>query len=554
MNQPTDRALDVLLDSLPIMTWLTDTDLSVMWARGGAIRQLGLDCVVARGSRIPDMVGDAHPLVSAHQSALAGQTRSLDIEWTERSYQTLVQPLRDEQGSVIGCLGSAHDITELRQAERTILWQSAFDPLTGALNRNRFGERLDMILLQAKGLQRGVGLLVIDVDDFNPINSILGTVSGDEVLRALAKRITTSAPEDALIGRINGDEIAVVVSDASSADVHSLAEEIHRRLEEPFLAGEKEAYLSVSIGTAMFPFDGRTSEQLLRCARTAQRHAHQLGGHRSQVFFPALSIDSMQQMELDRGLRQALDRDEFFLVYQPQIRLTDGGVEGMEVLLRWRKDGDVLPAWSFIPRLEESQLMIPVGRWIIERAFGQLREWIAAGVDIGRLALNVGARQLSDESFVSHIRRVVSLHQIPPQLLDFEITETAAMQNVETSIRILEEVRELGAEITIDDFGTGYSSLNYLKRFTITGLKIDRSFVADLPSSRTGTAIVESMVATARALDLRLVAEGVENEDQAAWLRGAGCPTAQGFLFSKPIQADEVAGFIRARIAQVMQR
>jgi len=547
LNQPTGRTLDVLLESLPVMAWLTDSNLSVTWARGGAIRMLGLDCLISAGSQVNEIVGDAHPLVAAHQFALTGESRSLDVEWTERSYQTRVQPLRDEQGEVIGCLGSAHDVTELKRAERTIVWQSAFDPLTGALNRNRFSERLEILLLQAKRAERRVGVLIIDIDDFNPINSTVGNTAGDEVLRNFAKRIAAAAPEEALIGRIDGDEIAVVILDSTADELRSLSEAIHVRLDEPFLASDKELHLTVSIGMATFPFDGRSAEQLLRCAKAATRRAHQLGGRRSQVFFPALTIDSIQQIELDHGLRGALEREEFFLVYQPQIRLEDEAVEGLEVLLRWRKDGDVLPAWSFIPRLEESQLMIPVGHWIIDRALAQLKEWRAQGLQIGRLAINVGARQLGDDSLVSNVRRSLSAHGIPPEILEIEITETAAMQNVETSVRILEELRELGAEITIDDFGTGYSSLNYLKRFTITGLKIDRTFVADLPGSRTGAAIVESMIATANALDLRLVAEGVETEEQSAWLRQAGCPTAQGFLFSKPIPAGEVADYLRKR-------
>jgi len=402
-----------------------------------------------------------------------------------------------------------------------------------------------MLLLQAKRAGTQLTVILVDIDDFNPVNASLGHATGDEVLCAFARRVAAGASQNAVVGRVDGDEIAIVLTDSTTEEIQAVCRGIHEQLDHPFGAGDKELSLTVSIGTATFPFDGDSAERLLRCAKAATRRAYQLGGRRSQVFFPALTIDSIQQMELDQSLRRALEREEFFLVFQPQIRLEDGALEGLEVLLRWKKDGDVLPAWSFIPRLEESALMVPVGQWVIDRSLAQLKEWREHGLNPGRLAVNVGARQLSDELFVSNVRRSLCLHGISPESLDIEITETAAMQNVETSVHILEELRDLGAEISIDDFGTGYSSLNYLKHFTITGLKIDRSFVSDLPGSRTGAAIVHSMISTAKALDLRLVAEGVETEAQAVWLRQAGCASAQGFLFAKPMTADDVVPFLQ---------
>jgi diguanylate cyclase (GGDEF)-like protein len=546
-NQPAGPTLDLLLESLPVVIWLTDARLTVTWARGGAIRLTGIDQLFPNGTDIRSILGEGHPLLAAHQSALTGETRAVDVEWMERSYRTNIQPLRDGAGNITGCLGSAQDVTELKQAERTIVWQAAFDPLTGVLNRARFGEQLETMLLRARRAGQHVTVVVVDIDDFNPVNATYGMTTGDDVLRALTSRIGQSLPDDVLLGRVEGDELALILPDRTAEEVRAFTESIHAQLNEPFLAGERELHLTVSVGAATFPIDGRSAEHLLRCAKAAARRAHQLGGRRSQFFLPALTVDSVQKMELDHGLRHALEHEEFFLVYQPQVRLEDGAVEGLEVLLRWRKDGDVLPAWSFIPRLEETSLMVSVGRWIIDRALAQFQEWREAGLRPGRLAINVGARQLDDESFVTTVRRSLAQHRVPANLLDFEITETAAMQNVETSVRILDDLRQIGTDVTIDDFGTGYSSLNYLKRFTITGLKIDRTFVADVPESRTGAAIVEAMIATARALDLRLVAEGVESEEQAAWLRGAGCASAQGFLFSKPLAADAVAGFLESR-------
>ncbi len=543
-NEPTARTLELILESLPVVAWLTDGDLKLTWVCGGAIRTLAVDCLYPVGAPVTAIAGDDHPLVSAHGAAQRGETREIEIEWMQRSYSARVAPLRNEQGAVIGCSGTAYDVTELKRAERTILWQSSFDPLTGALNRSRFLEETDLLLLQAKRDGRPLTIVLVDIDDFGPVNASLGQARGDDVLRAFARRITAGAPARAIAGRVEGDEIAIALLEPAAGEVNTFCSDIHAAFADPFVAGEQELRLSVSIGSASHPGDGLNAEQLLRAAKAAAHRAHELGGGQSQIFFPALTIESTAHLELEQSLRRAVERGEFLLMYQPQVALADGSLQGIEVLLRWRKDDEILPARSFIPHLEASPLMVPVGHWIIDRALRQLKEWREAGLNPGRLAINVGARQLNDESFVSNVRRSLCLHGIPAELLDIEITETAAMQNLERSVHILEELRGLGAEISVDDFGTGYSSLSYLKLFTITGLKIDQTFVSDLPDSRTGTAIVEAMISTAKALDLRVVAEGVETEEQAAWLRRAGCASAQGFLFARPMPPEDIAAYL----------
>ncbi len=233
-------------------------------------------------------------------------------------------------------------------------------------------------------------------------------------------------------------------------------------------------------------------------------------------------------------------------MYQPQVNLVDGSLIGVEALLRWQKDGDILPAWSFIRHAEETALIVPIGEWVIDTAVEQLARWRKEGLDPGRLAINIGARQLADRSIIATANGALQKHRVPGSAIEMEITETAAMQNTETTARLLEELRALGIEITIDDFGTGYSSLAYLKRFAVTGLKIDRSFVADMTQSETAVAIVKAILATAQILGIRVVAEGVENESQAVQLRAQGCTEAQGFLYSRPLTAEAMTRYLES--------
>jgi EAL domain-containing protein (putative c-di-GMP-specific phosphodiesterase class I) len=315
----------------------------------------------------------------------------------------------------------------------------------------------------------------------------------------------------------------------------------------PFRAGTTEALLTVSIGIAEFPHHGSSVDHLLRAAEAALHRAIDLGGNQHQIASPDLSIAAAERLGMEMRLRRAIDRGELCLAYQPQVRLGDGELLGLEALLRWRCDGELIPAASFIRSVEESAVIVSVGEWVIEEACRQLRAWQDGGCAPPRVALNIGARHFQHPAFVSMIRRSIERHGIDSRMLEIEITETTAMHKAEASTLLIDELRELGLEITIDDFGTGYSSLAYLKRFAITGVKIDRSFVHDLPASRSATAIVRAILATAHALGLRVVAEGVEQPEQAGFLSAAGCDEAQGYWFGRPMGAEEVENYLRAR-------
>ena len=537
-------AVEHLLARLPMLAWATDPDLHLTWIDGGAAQALGLDHRSAIGgpvSRIFDCENQA--FVERHREAVAGRTQAFELGVLDRWYDLRIDPLCDRIGGIVGSVGMARDITKEKRAERSVLWHTSNDPVTGVLSRRRLCENLESLLRRSESAKRELAVLYIDVDDFGSINDSIGSEEADLVLRQIAGRISASCAE-ASVARAGADEFAIVIPSARTEEVEQICRDLHAQLCEPFATAGRSLHLSVSLGTAVFPRDGESVERLLDNAAAATRHAFEMGGNQSRIYSPALTARTSERLQMERDLRNALDRNEFFLMYQPQVRLSDGSISGIETLLRWRKDGDVVPAWSFIRRVEESPLMIPIGEWVFDNAMKQLAAWKEQGLHPGRLAVNLGARQLSDPSVVTSIRNTLARHEVGAESVDIEITETSAMQNLETTTKLIGELRAMGVSITVDDFGTGYSSLSYLQRFPITGLKIDRSFTADLPHSATAVAIVDAIISTARALGVRLVAEGVETEEQAAHLRAAGCSDAQGFLYARPLTAQAMTLYL----------
>lgn len=544
-------AVAEILGRVPLLVWATDSDLRITWIRGGAIRMLGIDLLCTPGATVESVFDTADAsIVECHRRALGGESHTIEIDWRNRTPVMWIEPLRDEHGAIVGVIGIARDATEEASASRALMQHDTYDPLTGMLTRSRFCERVALQLLRAGRASTELSVVYLDVDGFGSINDMYGSASADEVLRIVATRLGEACPEPAVIGRVGADEFAVVVPGASPTLLDSICRTIHRELETPLSVSGRMLAVAASIGTASFPSDGGSIEQLLRGASAAARHANALGGNQSHVFSAAMTLRTIERVQIEHDLRAAFEHGDFFLTYQPQINIADGSLIGVEVLLRWLKDGDVIPAWSFIRHVEESSLIVPIGEWVVDRALHQLKLWHDAGLDPGRVAINIGARQLANDSIVTAIRRGLETYELQGHAIEVEITETAAMQSLETTSHLIDELRALGVEVTIDDFGTGYSSLNYLKRFAVTGLKIDRSFTADLPDSQTAAAIVSAIINTAQALGVRVVAEGVENERQADHLRAAGCAEAQGFLYSRPLTAETMTDYLKRPAAR----
>jgi diguanylate cyclase (GGDEF)-like protein len=391
-----------------------------------------------------------------------------------------------------------------------------------------------------------LAILIVDVDSFRIVNAAAGQAAGDALLAAVAERLACCAAEH-VVTRTGDNEFTIVVTSEPAGGILEMASSLLAAFHEPFDIAGRELHVTVSIGIADLARDGNGADYLLRAAAAALRRAKELGGNQRQHSSNALTLAEFERMHIDRSVRHAITHGELSLVYQPQIHLSDGALLGLEALLRWTRDGRTIPASAFIRAIEQSPVIVDVGEWVIGETCRQIREWRLAGLTVPRIAVNIGARHFQQPRLVETISLLLDRYGVGGSAIEIEITETTAMHDAEATALTIDTLRQLGLQITIDDFGTGYSSLAYLKRFAITGLKIDRTFVADLPGSRSATAIVNAIVATAHALDLRVVAEGVETLDQAAFLTEAHCDEGQGYLFAAPIHANDIPGYLQGR-------
>jgi diguanylate cyclase (GGDEF)-like protein/PAS domain S-box-containing protein len=427
-------------------------------------------------------------------------------------------------------------------SEHRLAYLAQFDVLTGLPNRALLADRFaQMIALAARG-GRPLGVLFIDLDDFKLVNDRLGHAAGDDLLCQVALRLQGAIRSGDTVGRISGDEFVVVLGDlANSDDAALVAQKILDRLAEPVMLGGERSFVTASIGIAGFPGDGKDVEALLNAADAAMYRAKQGGRNAYQFYTAEITHRTRARAQLAFELRRAMERDEFALVYQAKFDLATGKPCGAEALLRWRHpERGLVPPQEFIPVLEDTGLIVQVGEWVIRRACEDIKSWIAAGHQPLPVAVNLSARQFRDKDLDARIRALVAAAGVDPSLIELEITETHLMQDPEHAIRIMRALHDSGIRIAIDDFGTGYSSLSYLTRFPAKALKIDRSFVADVFSDQADAAIVRTIIEMAHQLGFTVVAEGVETDRQAAFLRQFGCEQAQGFLFAPPMPASEL--------------
>jgi diguanylate cyclase (GGDEF)-like protein/PAS domain S-box-containing protein len=433
------------------------------------------------------------------------------------------------------------------ESERRLAYLAQFDPVTGLANRTLLADRFQQMVAQAKRQGTLLGVLFIDLDDFKLVNDRLGHAAGDALLCQVAQRVQGVVRSADTVARISGDEFAVVLADLKHADNAAIvAQKVLDLLAEPVTLQGEQAFVTASIGIAGFPGDGETPDALLGAADAAMYRAKQSGRNTYQFYTSEITKRTHARAQLAFELRRALERAEFELAYQPKFDLASGEVCGAEALLRWNhpERGLVSPA-EFIPVLEDTGLIVQVGEWVIRRACEDLKGWIASGHRPIPIAVNLSARQFRDKDLDQRIRALVAAAGVDPALIELEITESQLMQDPEHAIRIMQALRDSGIRIAIDDFGTGYSSLAYLTRFPVKSLKIDRSFVADVFSDHADAAIVRTIIEMAHQLGFTVVAEGVETDRQAAFLRQYGCEQAQGYLFARPMPASEVLGVTR---------
>ena len=428
------------------------------------------------------------------------------------------------------------------ESERRLAFLAQFDPLTGLANRTLLTDRFAQMIVQAKRHGSRLAVLFIDLDGFKFVNDSLGHAAGDALLAEVAQRLQNAIRTGDTVARISGDEFAVVLADlARPEDAAFVAQKILECLAEPIALAGKEAFVTASIGIAGFPGDGQDVETLLGAADSAMYRAKSFGRNGYQFFTSEITQRTRARANLAFELRRALERGEFALAYQPKVDLASGKVCGAEALLRWmHPQRGVVPPMEFIPALEDSGLIVPVGEWVIQRAC----EDVKSSLKYLPVAINLSARQFLQRDLDVRIRSLVAAAGVDPALIELEITESQLMQDPDHAIAVMRALREAGMRIAIDDFGTGYSSLAYLTRFPVKSLKIDRSFVADVFSDHADAAIVRTIIDMAHTLGFTVVAEGVETDRQAAFLRQFGCEQAQGFLFARPMLAAEVTAFI----------
>ncbi|MGB7848081.1 MAG: EAL domain-containing protein [Candidatus Acidiferrum sp.] len=454
-----------------------------------------------------------------------------------------VRAVRDADGKVVLHEGTVEDITDRKVAEERVQYLAYYDALTGLPNRTLLTDRLAKAFAGARRRNERVALLFMDLDRFKLINDSLGHTAGDLLLQAVAERLRGWVREQDTVARLGGDEFLIVLSAIKDlGDAGVAADRIMKVMIPEFLVQGQPLSIACSLGISVFPDHGTDAETLFKNADTAMYSAKEKGRNNFQFFTQGMNDQIVERLMLEKNLRLAFERSEFFLVYQPQIDVATGRLTGLEALLRWQhpKMG-LVPPDKFIRIAENCGLIVPLGEWVLKSACSQASEWHREGLLEVPVAVNVSAVQFRQEGFLDLVRRVLEETSLGPQYLELEITESLLLSNSDIMLSVLRELKDMGVKLAIDDFGTGYSSLSYLRQFPVSKLKIDRSFVQNVAVNPDDAAITGTIISMGKSLNLKVIAEGVETEEQMSFLRAHHCDEIQGYYFSKPLTADKLA-------------
>jgi diguanylate cyclase (GGDEF)-like protein/PAS domain S-box-containing protein len=440
------------------------------------------------------------------------------------------------------------DVTARKRTQEQLYQMAHHDLLTGLPNRMFFADRLQQALALAKRQQLQCAVLYLDLDRFKIINDTMGHAAGDQLLQEAARRLRNCVRETDTVARLGGDEFAVVLGSLRGIrDVELVVNKILATFAKPATIDTQELFITTSIGGSLSPQHGEEATLLLKRADVAMYQAKALGRNNFQLYDEAMDLDADRRMLLERGLRKALEHEEFRILYQPKVDAETGRITAVEALIRWEHpELGLLAPVDFISLAEETGLIVPIGEWVMRKACLQNRQWQEEGLSPVRVAVNLSGFQLQQRNLLESVRQILDETGLAPEYLEFEITETVIMQNPESTVAILASLRDLGMHISIDDFGTGYSSLAHLKRFSINTLKIDQTFVRDIEISSANAAIATAIITMGNSLNLKVIAEGVETAGQFAMLKDRQCAEMQGYLFSRPLVAGEMAEFLRA--------
>lgn len=456
-----------------------------------------------------------------------------------------INAITNPHGDVSHYVGIFSDISQQKAAEEKLQQLAYYDPLTGLPNRALFYDRLEHELVIARRNQQCFALLFLDLDRFKDVNDTLGHTVGDELLVQVSAKLKNCLRESDTVVRLGGDEFTILLARLEGENyIGSVADKIIRSLSEKFVVKDYEVHIGASIGVAVYPNDGENIDELVRNADTAMYRAKESGRGVYRFFTTEMNAENFRRVDLERKVRVALEQEEFEVYFQPKIDIKNMNVVGAEALLRWHHEGEIISPMEFVPLAEETGLIVPIGRQVVDKVLGQLSAWGDASLPV---AINLSGKQLRQKAgFVDDFERLLRQHNVPVELIELEITESMIMSDLEEAIQMMLRLKDVGVTIAIDDFGTGYSSLSYLKKFPIDTLKVDRSFVRDIEHDQDDAAIVSSILSMASNLKLQVVAEGVETEAQLGFLRARGCEMVQGYLFSKPLPADEYIQWLQS--------
>ncbi len=448
---------------------------------------------------------------------------------------------------------AAQNSSERRRAEQRIRYLARIDALTKVPNRMQFQHLLQRAIARARRAEKPLCLLYLDIDHFKDINDTFGHLAGDATLETVTERLAAALPKESIIGRLAGDEFAVIVNNlgpdgSGSSETAKLARHILDRLADPFFVQGHEVFMTASMGIAFYPQDAANVIDLIRNADAALYHSKKTGGNVFSYYLPAMNEAAVERLMTKSKLKRAFERDELLVHYQPKYNLMTGEVYGAEALVRWElpERGMILPS-DFIPIAEETNLIIEIGEWVLDKVCEDIRIWQRSVSSPGRVSVNLSLKQLRQANFINRISAILRGHEVSPTSLELEITETTLMENPERTISLLNQLYALGLNLAIDDFGTGYSSLSALQQFPISTLKIDQSFVREVAINPDDATIVGTIVQMGRNLNMDVVAEGVENEDQLNYLQKLDCTYVQGMLFGMPMSSDNYLELLLAQ-------
>lgn len=468
------------------------------------------------------------------EGEVQGERRNGEF-YTER---LTISALHDHQRRVVNFIAVISDISRQKQSEEQLNYLATHDTLTGLPNREALADRIRQLMVRGKDPARGFALVLIDIDGFETINSTLGHMTGNQILHISAERLQAALRRHDFVARLGGDDFGLIIEGVSDPRlVEPLVEKLSQALSQPITIGRDEIETSISIGVAFHPANGDDPESLMKHADTALHRAKATGRGARRFYSPDMTQDMSEQFSLERALRRALRAgDGLSIHYQPQLSMTDGTIVGVEALMRWEDPdlGPISPA-RFIPLVEQSGLIHDIGKWALYAACAGMRQWLDRGLAPIRMAVNVSSREITAGRLVNNVSAALKHFNIPPHLLEIEMTESSLMEDTTRAYAVLRNLKDLGVWIAVDDFGTGYSSLNYLKSFPLDILKIDKSFIDGIPGDEHDEAIARAIIAMAHGLKLQVTAEGVETEQQRAFLQAHGCDFMQGYLLSRPL-------------------